>query len=41
MKARTPFMANVTLLDGQVHSSGPKTNHYKKLDQVIIKPHLQ
>ena len=41
MKARTPFMANETLLDGQLHSLGPKMNYYTKLDQVKFKQHLQ
>ena len=40
MKARTPFMANETLLDGQLHSSGPKMIHFTKLDQVTFKQHL-
>ena len=39
MKARTPFMANETLLDGQLHSSGPKMIHFTKLDQVTFKQH--
>ena len=31
MKARTPFMANETLLDGQLHSSGPKMINLQSL----------
>ena len=41
MKARTPFMANETLLDGQLHSSGPKMIQFTKLDQVTFKQNLQ
>ena len=40
MKARTPIMANKTLLDGQLHSSGPKMSHFTKLDEVTFKQHL-
>ena len=29
-------MANETLLDGQLHSSGPKMIHFTKLDQVTF-----
>ena len=39
MKARTPIMANKTLLDGQLHSSGPKMIHFTRLDQVPFKQH--
>ena len=41
MKARTPFMANETLLEGQLHSSGPKMIQFTKLDQVTFKQHLK
>ena len=40
MKARTPIMANKTLFDGQLHSSGPKMIHFTKLYQVTFKQHL-
>ena len=40
MKARTPIMANKTLFDGQLHSSGSKMIHFTKLDQVTFKQHL-
>ena len=33
-------MANKTLLDGQLHSSGPKMSHFTKLDEVTFKQHL-
>ena len=33
-------MANKTLLDGQLHSAGPKMIHFAKLDKVTFKQHL-
>ena len=41
MKVRTPIMANETLLDGQLHSSGPKMIHFTKLDDVAFKQNLR
>ena len=36
MKARTPIMANKTMLDWQLHSSGPKMIRVIKVNEVIF-----
>ena len=36
MKARTPIMANKTMLDWQLHSSGPKMIRFIKVNEVIF-----
>ena len=39
-EGKTPIMANKMLLDGQLHSSGPKMIRFTKLDVVTFTQHL-